>query len=61
MFENLSWGSQDGELVFELYGVYRPGGSALNSGQVGSTRAAQYIEGKPLQWEIDRKKSSILA
>ena len=25
------------------HGVYRPGGSALNSGQVGSTRAAQFI------------------
>ena len=25
------------------HGVYRPGGCALNSGQVGSTRAAQYI------------------
>ncbi|NLA84069.1 MAG: FAD-binding protein [Clostridiales bacterium] len=25
------------------HGVYRPGGSALNSGQVGGTRAAQYI------------------
>lgn len=25
------------------HGVYRPGGSALNSGQVGSLRAAQYI------------------
>ena len=25
------------------HGIYRPGGSALNSGQVGSTRAAQYI------------------
>lgn len=34
------------------HGVYRPGGSALNSGQVGSTRAAQYIakkcQGEPL-------------
>ncbi len=33
------------------HGVYRPGGSALNSGQVGSLRAAQYItarySGKP--------------
>jgi succinate dehydrogenase/fumarate reductase flavoprotein subunit len=33
------------------HGVYRPGGSALNSGQVGSLRAAQYIAarygGKP--------------
>lgn len=25
------------------HGVYRPGGSALNSGQVGSLRAAQYV------------------
>lgn len=25
------------------HGIYRPGGSALNSGQVGSTRAANYI------------------
>jgi succinate dehydrogenase/fumarate reductase flavoprotein subunit len=28
------------------HGVYRPGGSALNSGQVGSTRAAQYISAR---------------
>ncbi len=28
------------------HGVYRPGGSALNSGQVGSYRAAKYIAGK---------------
>jgi succinate dehydrogenase/fumarate reductase flavoprotein subunit len=28
------------------HGVYRPGGSALNSGQVGSRRAAQFICGK---------------
>ena len=28
------------------HGVYRPGGSALNSGQVGSYRAAQYITKK---------------
>ena len=25
------------------HGIYRPGGTALNAGQVGSTRAAQYI------------------
>ena len=34
------------------HGVYRPGGSALNSGQVGSTRAAMFIAkrytGKPV-------------
>ncbi len=29
--------------VSGTHGVYRPGGSALNAGQVGSTRAAQYI------------------
>jgi succinate dehydrogenase / fumarate reductase, flavoprotein subunit len=37
------------------HGVYRPGGSALNSGQVGATRAAQYIavrrDGRPLDDE----------
>ncbi len=37
------------------HGIYRPGGSALNSGQVGSTRAAQYIAAnysdKPMTWE----------
>lgn len=34
------------------HGVYRPGGTALNAGQVGSTRAAQFIayrrQGEPL-------------
>ena len=29
--------------VSGTHGVYRPGGSALNAGQVGSLRAAQYI------------------
>lgn len=29
--------------VSASHGVYRPGGSALNAGQVGSARAAQYI------------------
>ena len=28
------------------HGVYRPGGAALNSGQVGATRAAEYIAGR---------------
>ncbi len=31
------------------HGVYRPGGSALNSGQVGSLRAARYIAWKRTQ------------
>lgn len=32
--------------VAASHGVYRPGGSALNAGQVGSTRAAQYISSR---------------
>ncbi|MGC0249946.1 FAD-binding protein [Pseudactinotalea sp. Z1748] len=31
------------------HGVYRPGGSALNSGQVGATRAAQFIAARRTQ------------
>jgi succinate dehydrogenase/fumarate reductase flavoprotein subunit len=37
------------------HGVYRPGGSALNAGQVGSLRAAMYISrrcgGEPPSWQ----------
>ncbi len=32
--------------VAASHGVYRPGGSALNAGQVGSTRAARFIANK---------------
>ena len=35
------------------FGAYRPGGSALNSGQVGSMRAAQHIA-----WDSDRQPLS---
>jgi len=42
--------------VAATHGVYRPGGSALNSGQVGSTRAAQFIATKR-QGEADGKLS----
>ena len=47
------------------HGVYRPGGSALNAGQVGSTRAAQYIAAKrtgepqPDDDFIEKSKGSI--
>ncbi len=37
------------------HGVYRPGGSALNAGQVGSTRAAQYISKHPENEMADAK------
>ena len=36
------------------HGVYRPGGTALNAGQVGSTRAAQFIAAKGMG-EPDRE------
>ncbi|ABQ46516.1 fumarate reductase/succinate dehydrogenase flavoprotein domain protein [Thermotoga petrophila RKU-1] len=48
------------------HGVYRPGGSALNSGQVGGVRAAQYIvenySGDPLCEEeiLEEAKDQIL-
>lgn len=35
------------------HGVYRPGGSALNAGQVGGTRAAQLIAAKYSQEPLD--------
>jgi succinate dehydrogenase / fumarate reductase flavoprotein subunit len=41
--------------VSASHGVYRPGGSALNAGQVGSTRAAQYIAAKCTQEPADEK------
>ncbi|QSX09652.1 FAD-binding protein [Alkalibacter rhizosphaerae] len=41
--------------VSASHGVYRPGGSALNAGQVGSMRAARFIaanrQGEPLEME----------
>ena len=37
------------------HGVYRPGGSALNSGQVGSLRAAEYIANRYREWTVDGK------
>ena len=43
------------------HGVYRPGGSALNAGQVGSLRAARYIAarrtGEPMPLESFRQKA----
>jgi len=42
--------------VSASHGVYRPGGSALNAGQVGSTRAAQYIAAKRTHEPADEKR-----
>jgi succinate dehydrogenase / fumarate reductase, flavoprotein subunit len=35
------------------HGVYRPGGAALNSGQVGATRAAQFIAARRTEAPLD--------
>ena len=37
------------------HGVYRPGGSALNSGQVGGFRAAEYIAHRYGKWTLNRR------
>jgi succinate dehydrogenase/fumarate reductase flavoprotein subunit len=36
------------------HGVYRPGGSALNAGQVGGFRAAEYIAARYNAWTLSR-------
>ncbi|MTI60388.1 MAG: FAD-binding protein [Firmicutes bacterium] len=38
------------------HGVYRPGGTALNAGQVGSTRAAQYIAARYQEEPLDKQQ-----
>ena len=43
------------------HGVYRPGGSALNAGQVGSTRAALYIANRCADKTVDEEAYSRLA
>jgi succinate dehydrogenase/fumarate reductase flavoprotein subunit len=36
------------------HGVYRPGGAALNSGQVGGFRAAEFIANRYADWSMSR-------
>jgi succinate dehydrogenase/fumarate reductase flavoprotein subunit len=56
---NLWWESVNVKHLFPLgevngsHGVYRPGGSALNSGQVGGFRAAEYIANRYREWTLD--------
>ena len=40
------------------HGIYRPGGSALNAGQVGSTRASEYINEKRRDFTQDESAFS---
>ncbi|MEE9603347.1 MAG: FAD-binding protein [Thermoguttaceae bacterium] len=37
------------------HGLYRPGGAALNSGQVGSLRAAEFIANRYADWQVSEE------
>ncbi len=56
---NLWWESTNVKHLFPVgevngtHGVYRPGGSALNAGQVGGFRAAEYIASRYQGWTLD--------
>ena len=39
------------------HGVYRPGGSALNSGQVGAFRAAEFIANRYSKWTVSHDEA----
>lgn len=43
------------------HGVYRPGGAALNSGQVGATRAAQYVVARGRDAPVDEEQFAAAA
>ena len=58
---NMWWESTNVKHLFPVgevngsHGVYRPGGSALNAGQVGGFRAAEYIANRYATWTVDNK------
>ncbi len=60
---NLWWESLNVKHLFPLgevngsHGIYRPGGSALNSGQVAGFRAAEYIANRYSGWSLDAQAS----
>jgi succinate dehydrogenase/fumarate reductase flavoprotein subunit len=64
---NLWWESTNIRHLFPVgevngsHGVYRPGGSALNAGQVGSFRAAEYIANRYQNWTLDTARLEQIA
>ena len=56
---NAWWESENIKHLFPVgevngsHGAYRPGGSALNSGQVGAFRAADFIAARYADWTLD--------
>lgn len=59
---NLWWESTNIKHLFPIgevngsHGVYRPGGSALNSGQVAGFRVAEYIANRYSDWTVAKSK-----
>jgi succinate dehydrogenase/fumarate reductase flavoprotein subunit len=59
---NIWWESTNIKHLFPVgevngsHGVYRPGGSALNAGQVGGLRAAGFIAHRYKGWTLDEKR-----
>ncbi|MCK9355667.1 MAG: FAD-binding protein [Dehalococcoidia bacterium] len=57
---NVWWESTNVKHLFPVgevngsHGVYRPGGSALNAGQVGGFRAAEYVANRYAKWTLDK-------
>ncbi len=64
---NLWWESPNVKHLFPLgevngsHGIYRPGGSALNSGQVAGFRAAEYIANRYNGWTLDATSAERVA
>jgi succinate dehydrogenase/fumarate reductase flavoprotein subunit len=60
---NIWWESTNIKHLFPVgevngsHGVNRPGGSALNSGQVGGFRAAEFIANRYQKWSLDETAS----
>ncbi len=64
---NIWWESQNIKHLFPVgevngsHGVTRPGGSALNSGQVGALRAAEFIANKYQGSTVDEARFKVIA
>jgi len=64
---NIWWESQNIKHLFPVgevngsHGVTRPGGSALNSGQVGAMRAAEFIANKYKDFTVNEERFKVIA
>ena len=64
---NIWWESENIKGLFPVgevngsHGVTRPGGSALNAGQCGAFRAAEFIANRASEWDIDIAEAEKIA